>query len=613
MDQWLFTQFFAERLVDYGAAPVSRCPDCETVLADAQVETPPEVDEGETTAGTGHSHTHGGGVSWRCGTDVEQRDLDQWFFAITDYAEELYPGSTTWRMARRRPGRQRNWIGRQEGARVAFSVGHDDHGTVEAFTTRLDTVYGATYRRCRRATTSPGRWPRRTTMSPTTWSRWRARMTLGMSGVETDLIATHPYTGEELPVYVAAYVLDDVGTGAVMGVPAHNEQDHAFADEHDLPVEQAVEPVDGSGTDLPHAPYTGDGMLMDSGEYDGLASSAARERLREHEAAESAVTYRLRDWLISRQRYSGTPIPIVHCDDCGHVRSPRRTSRWNCPTTSRRRGIHSTAQTSETDDCPDCGADAVRRDGHDGHVCRRRWSFRRILAALRGRALSPRIPRTSGSRYDVYVGGEEHGVMHLLDRRFFTRALSDIGLLDREEPVERLINQGTVLHSGEKMSKSKGNDIAPHEYGAETTRLFVLSAAHPSQDFEWTVKDVSTAYDFQQTLYRLVTEYTDRTETRTESTDHDTYLEREIDRTIAAVPRSTTAFASIALSARYSASPAYWGATRATTVPTSRLQPRLACARWPSCPDRAVPRRGDVAAARRGRPRRREPVARTAP
>jgi len=136
---------------------------------------------------------------------------------------------------------------------------------------------------------------------------------------------------------------------------------------------------------------------------------------------------------------------------------------------------------------------------------------------------------------DVYVGGEEHAVLHLLYIRFFTRALSDIGLLDREEPVERLINQGTVLHSGEKMSKSKGNDIAPHEYGAETTRLFVLSAAHPSQDFEWTVKDVSTAYDFQQTLYRLVTEYTDRTETRTESTDHDAYLEREIDRTIAAV------------------------------------------------------------------------------
>ena len=559
-NQWLFTRFYENNLVEYGAATVNWCPDCETVLADAQVETDAE---GEGDHGHGRAHSHVEGVCWRCGTDVERRDLDQWFFTITDYADELDAALDDldgWPEGVRES--QRNWIGKQVGARVTFAVEGvptDSRRTIDAFTTRLDTVFGATY-----LALAPGHDLVRDLAERDADVAEYVEGVAGrgnavaaddeaeMTGVETDLVATHPFTGDEIPVYVAAYVLDDVGTGAVMGVPAHNERDHAFAAAQDLPVAQVVEPVDGNGTALPDAPYTDDGVLTDSGEYDGLASAAARERLLDHDATEEATTYRLRDWLISRQRYWGTPIPIVHCDDCGHVPVPDSALPVELPAYVQTRGNPlDAAEDWKRTECPDCGEPATRETDTMDTFVDSSWYFLRYLSphgeALRAsetasgdaasQAAAPFDRETADAwlPVDVYVGGEEHAVLHLLYIRFFTRALADIGLLDRREPVDRLINQGTVLHGGEKMSKSAGNDIAPHEYGAETTRLFVLSAAHPTQDFEWTVKDVSTAYDFQQTLYDLVAEYADGIAARTESTDHDAYLEREIDRTIAAV------------------------------------------------------------------------------
>ncbi|MWV39106.1 leucine--tRNA ligase [Natrialba sp. INN-245] len=538
-NQWLFKRLYEAGLVEYEAATVNWCPDCETVLADAQVD---ERDDDR--------------ICWRCDTPVEQRELDQWFFTITEYAEELHDGLEDlegWPEGVREI--QRNWIGRQEGAKIGFElstpVTGDDEGdepngaidAVDVFSTRPETIYGATY-----LAVSPGHDLARALADRTDdvadyveTVRERGPDEVGFSGVETDVTAVHPLTGAELPVYVAGYVLEDVGTGAVMGVPGHNERDHGFALEHDLPIERVV--VSGTEDDtagdetLEDEPYTGEGILEGSGEYDGLESERARDRLvADHDAIQADVTYRLRDWLISRQRYWGTPIPVVHCEDCGHVLVPDEELPVELP-----EFVRTTGNPLEEHDsfrhttCPECGGPARRETDTMDTFVDSSWYFLRFLSPDLAEAPFDAERADEWLPIDVYVGGDEHAILHLLYIRFMTRALADIGLIEKREPVERLVSQGTVLYDGEKMSTSKGNVVAPLEYGAETTRLFVLSAAHPEQDFEWTANNVRGAYDLQQNLYRMATEFVEAADTRVERRNHDEYIAREIDRTIVAV------------------------------------------------------------------------------
>ncbi|MFW5949909.1 MAG: leucine--tRNA ligase [archaeon] len=543
-NQWLFAKFYEQGLVEYDAAAVNWCPECETVLADAQVERPERGDG--TDDGPVDDPSRSRGVCWRCDTPVETRELDQWFFTITDYAEELLDGLDDledWPESVREI--QRNWIGKQTGATVVFEV--PEYGGVAAFTTRLDTIYGATY-----LAVSPGHDLAQTVAEEdadvaTYLAGARGRGEQGDlstgGGVFSGWNAIHPLTGEEVPVYVAEYVLDDVGTGAVMGVPAHNERDHAFATTQDLPIEQVVA-AEGASASVSEAAYTGEGTLVNSGEYSGLDSARARKQLLEDlDGAASAVTYRLRDWLISRQRYWGTPIPIVHCEDCGPVLVPEDELPVELPDYEPARGnpLAENSDFLETS-CPSCGGPAHRETDTMDTFVDSSWYFLRFLSPdLEGAPFDTEVAN-AWLPVDVYVGGEEHAVLHLLYIRFFTRVLADLGLLDRREPVEKLVNQGTVLHGGEKMSATKGNVITPHEYGPETTRLFVLNAAHPRQDFEWTAKDVSSAYDFQQQLYGMVVDYEDREAFRSERTRRDDFLDRAIDRTIAAATDEFDAF-----------------------------------------------------------------------
>nr|WP_090379689.1 leucine--tRNA ligase [Natronobacterium texcoconense] len=526
-NQWLFARLYEAGLVEYEAATVNWCPDCETVLADAQV-TEREGERSEPSEETSAER-----VCWRCETPVGRRELDQWFFTITDYADQLHEGLDDlegWPDGVREI--QRNWIGRQEGTRIEFDL--EDHGGVDVFSTRSDTIYGATY-----LAVSPGHDLTRTLAESDDAVakyvddvRERGPDEVGFSGIETDAVAVHPLTGEELPVYVAGYVLEDVGTGAVMGVPAHNERDHAFAREHDLPVERVIESEDGDADE----PYTGEGTLVESGEYDGLETAEARQRLvDDHDALEEDVTYRLRDWLISRQRYWGTPIPIVHCDDCGPVLVPEDDLPVELPEFVRTTGNPlEEHETFRETTCPECGGPAERETDTMDTFVDSSWYFLRFLSPNLEDAPFDTERAEEWLPVDVYVGGDEHATLHLLYTRFFTRALADLGLLDRREPIRELRSQGTVLYDGEKMSSSKGNVVEPHEYGAETTRLFVLSAAHPEQDFEWTANDVRGAYELQQTLYEMATSFVEETDTRVRRRAHDEYVAREIDRTLAA-------------------------------------------------------------------------------
>ncbi|AGB17273.1 leucyl-tRNA synthetase [Halovivax ruber XH-70] len=495
-NQWLFSRFHEEGLVDRRAAEVNWCPECETVLADEQVEGEAEL-------------------CWRCDTPVETRELEQWFLKITEYADELLEDIDDlegWPDSVRQM--QRNWIGRQYGTELEFSI--SEHGPVEAFTTRVDTIYGATF-----FALAPDHPISDQLAEEDEDVRHFVENEADPegdepNGVATDLTATNPATGEEIPVFVADFVLSDVGTGALMGVPGHDDRDHAFAEKMGVDIVPVIaqEPEDEDSEpaepDVSESAYTDDGVLVNSGEYSGLDSEAARDRLTQDiESAEQATQYQLRDWGISRQRYWGTPIPIVHCDDCGPVTVPAEDLPVELPEFINTTGNPlDAAEEWKATTCPTCGGPAERETDTMDTFVDSSWYFLRYVSPDLDEAPFD-VDRTNDwLPVDQYVGGEEHAVMHLLYSRFFTKVLADHEGLEFREPFEDLLAQGMVQLDGSAMSKSKGNVVSPQrivdEYGADTARLFMMQAAQPDTAFDWSEEGVRSTYAFLTRLQGMV-------------------------------------------------------------------------------------------------------------
>ncbi|MCU4926037.1 leucine--tRNA ligase [Halobacteria archaeon AArc-dxtr1] len=526
-NQWLFTRFHEEGLVERRDAEVNWCPECETVLADEQVEGEAEL-------------------CWRCDTAVESRELEQWFLRITEYADELLEGIDEldgWPNSVRQM--QRNWIGRQDGTEVEFGI--SGHGSVTAFTTRLDTIHGATF-----FALAPDHPISQEVAEEDEDVRHFVDHVADPegdepNGVATDLTATNPATGEEIPVYVADFVLSDVGTGALMAVPGHDERDHAFAEKHDLPIEAVVapEPESWDGETAPEAPdvseaaFTDDGVLVNSGDYSGLGSETARERLTaDIESANTATQYQLRDWGISRQRYWGTPIPVVHChDDCGAVMVPEENLPVELPEFINTTGnpLDAAEEWKQTT-CPACGGEATRETDTMDTFVDSSWYFLRYVSPELDEAPFETERANDWMPVDQYVGGIEHAVMHLLYSRFFTKVLADHEGLEHREPFTNLLAQGMVQLEGEKMSKSVGNVVSPQriveEYGADTARLFMMQAAQPERDFDWSEEGVRSTNAFLGRLQEMVTDVVDEPPKGTDDAVA-SYVASEIDATVA--------------------------------------------------------------------------------
>ncbi|WP_338739551.1 leucine--tRNA ligase [Haloplanus salilacus] len=526
-NQWLFKRFYDAGLVERQAADLNWCPSCETVLADEQVE-------GEEK------------LCWRCDTQIDTRQMDQWFFTITDYADELLEGLDEldgWPNNVREM--QRNWIGKQTGSSVSFEI--PGHGEVDIFTTRLDTIYGATF-----FTLAPGHPVAREIAEDNEAvaayiekaQRADEDELEVTSGQFTGKHAINPATGEEIPIYVADYVLEEVGTGALYAVPAHDHRDHEFAEAHDIPIEQVIEPapdadVDPEGIDVQESAFTDDGILVNSGSFDGLGSEEARDRFVEEFDGDHVTEYKLRDWGISRQRYWGTPIPIVDCPDCGYVTVPDEDLPVELPEYVHTKGnpLDESPEWKQVD-CPECGGPARRETDTMDTFVDSSWYFMRFVCPDMEDAPFDTEKVSDWLPVDQYVGGVEHAIMHLLYARFFTRVLNDIGLVDGvREPFENLTNQGMVLgENGQKMSKSKDNGISPQEiieeYGADTARLFIMEAAQPEKDFAWSPEGVRSAYHFLQNLYTLAEEYASGRTSTGSATENADYIQREIAATV---------------------------------------------------------------------------------
>ncbi|WP_271629669.1 leucine--tRNA ligase [Caldicellulosiruptor sp. DIB 104C] len=508
--QWMFLQFYKAGLAYRKRSYVNWCPSCETVLANEQVVN---------------------GRCERCKSLVGKKDLEQWFFRITKYAERLL------RDIEKLDGwpekvkiMQRNWIGRSEGAEIEFEI--DGLGKrIKVFTTRPDTLFGVTYLVL--APEHPltkeiiaGKPQEKECLEFIEKMQYlneieRTSTETEKEGRFTGGYAIHPLTGEKVPIWIANYVLVDYGTGAVMGVPAHDQRDFDFAKKYNLPIKVVIK---GDEVDIQNlqSAYEGEGILINSGRFDGLKNTEAMKKITEYLEekgyGKACVTYKLRDWLISRQRYWGAPIPIIYCDDCGIVPVPEEELPVLLPynVEFKPTGQSPLAYCEEfvKTTCPKCGKPARREtDTMDTFICSS-WYYFRYTDPQNCEKPFEKSLVDYWLPVDQYIGGVEHAILHLLYSRFFTKVLYDLGYVSFEEPFKNLLTQGMVLKDGAKMSKSLGNIVSPEDivekYGADTARLFILFAAPPERDLEWSDQGVEGCFRFLNRLWRLYIELKDK-------------------------------------------------------------------------------------------------------
>ena len=507
--QWMFLLFYERGLATRKKAAVNWCNECNTVLANEQV-----ID----------------GKCWRCDSEVIKKDLEQWFFKITDYAERLLADLDELKgWPDRVKTMQENWIGRSEGLEFSFEVPELGE-KIPVYTTRHDTVYGVSY--IVLAAEHPlvekliaGKDQAAAVRAFCDSVRnqneiQRTATDVEKEGIFTGAYAKHPFTGEQVPIWVANYVLYEYGTGAVMGVPAHDDRDWLFADKYNLNKIMVIEPKGQSVTiDEMTTAYTDSGIMVNSAEFSGMDNEAGKnaiaDKFEQMGIGKRRINYRLRDWLISRQRYWGAPIPMIYCPTCGMVPVPieqlpvRLPENINFENTN----VSPLAQVDEfvKCSCPLCGGDAKREtDTMDTFICSS-WYYMRYTDPKNGMEPFAEDKVNYWMPVDQYIGGIEHAILHLLYSRFFTKVLKDAGFIEANEPFENLLTQGMVIKDGAKMSKSKGNVVSPEEiiekYGADTARLFILFASPPERDLEWSDQGVEGSFRFLNRFWRIINHY----------------------------------------------------------------------------------------------------------
>jgi len=500
--QWLFLQLYNNGLAYRKKAPVNWCPNCKTVLANEQVKE-------------GHCE--------RCDAEVTHQDLVQWFFKITDYAERLLEDHNKIDWPEKTIAMQKNWIGRSEGAQIKFKV-ENSYETIEVFTTRPDTLWGVTY-----MVLAPEH-PLVQQLTPHEYKEEvekyvdfarkateidRTSTEREKTGVFIGAYAINPVNNEKVPIWIADYVLLTYGTGCVMAVPGHDTRDFEFAKTFDLPIREVISPDGEAYGELAEA-YIDPGIMINSGQFNGTRSEPGIDQvieyLEQNGVGERRINYKLRDWLISRQRYWGAPIPIIYCPDCGEVPVPEKDLPVLLPDEVEFKGAGESPLMTNPDffntTCPKCGSPAKREvDTMDTFVCSS-WYFLRFpnpdidTAAFDKEIIKKWLP------VDQYVGGAEHAVMHLLYARFFTKALYDLKLIDFDEPFTRLIHQGVISKDGGKMSKSIGNVVSPDEfideYGSDTFRMYMMFMGNYSDGGDWSDEGITGIFRFLNRVWRLV-------------------------------------------------------------------------------------------------------------